>query len=73
MAYHKDEILNSLHVLHAFEYADSTARLAASGLSSSDIGKIARQSDTGEFFILEDDSPLTWKSIIGSDADGGTF
>jgi len=51
------------HVAHAFTYADATARDAATGLAGSDVGKIALQSDDGSFWILLDDSPVTWERI----------
>jgi hypothetical protein len=63
-AKHSDQtVSDGIHIVNAFEYADQTARIGATGLTSADIGKVARQSDTGTFWVLADDSPLTWSQI----------
>lgn len=54
----------SIHVLHAFTYADAAARAAAS-LTETDVGKVARQTDTGAFYVLKNHSPLTWQELGG--------
>lgn len=59
---HSDQPFGEIHVSHAFEFADATARNAATP-SASDIGKIARQLDNDTFYILNDNSPLTWTQI----------
>lgn len=56
-----------IHVAHALEFVDATARNSFAAVPT-DIGRIARQLDTGEFFILEDDSPLTWRGPLGGGA-----
>jgi hypothetical protein len=64
---------HGIHVLHAFEFADAAARLAATP-AAGDVGKIARQADTGRFYLLIDDSPLTWAVIgpvLGNEALSG--
>lgn len=51
------------HVIHRFEYADATAREAASGFSSSDVKKLAYQLDTDAYWVLTDHSPITWVQV----------
>lgn len=50
------------HTIHNWEYADSTARLAAT-VSVDDVYKIALQLDDQSLWLLVDDSPLTWASL----------
>lgn len=57
------DVADGIHIVHAFEYADASARTGASGLVSSDVGKVARQLDDDSFWILNDDSPVTWTRI----------
>ncbi len=63
MAFHNAESGVSNHVIHAFEYANATARSIATGLTSADIGKVAKQTDTSQYFVLTSDSPATWAEI----------
>ncbi len=51
-----------IHVLHHWSVADATARLALSVVPA-DVGRVARQADTGEFYVLTDDSPMTWGQL----------
>jgi hypothetical protein len=54
---HGDQLVaDGIHVAHALEYADQAARVAAS-VTSADIGKLARQLDTGKFYVLTDTTP----------------
>lgn len=62
---HKDSTINDgIHIVHAWEVADAAA-LAAIVPGASDVGKIARQLDTGKFYILENESPVTWQELGG--------
>ena len=65
MAAHSTVSLGARHPIHNWEYADQTAREAATGLTSADIGKVALQQDDGSFWGLTDDSPLTWVAVSG--------
>lgn len=67
---HKNIVAGDVHYIQEWEVADSAARLALS-LTSADIGKVARQLDTGKFYILEDDVTPTWQ-IISSGGGGGS-
>ncbi len=60
MSFHDEVAVGDIHIIHQFEFADEAARTGASGLIPSDIGKVARQLDNDSFFILTDDSPVTW-------------
>lgn len=60
---HKNIGLTEIHRIHNWEYADSTVRLAASGLTSSDIGKVAWQKDNDTYWVLKTTSPLVWITL----------
>lgn len=53
MALHKNIPYACNHVAHSLEYTDATARNTVSGVATEDIGRIARQLDTGDFYILD--------------------
>lgn len=55
-----------VHVVHAWTYADSTARLAASGFTADDVGKAAEQQSDETFWVLTNHSPVTWKDLTAS-------
>ncbi len=61
--FHRDAPTGDIHQVHQWSYADSTARLAASGFASTDVGKVALQVDTTAYYILTDESPITWQKI----------
>lgn len=69
MAKHSE--LTNIHVPYNWTYADETAREAAAGLTSSDVGKLARQLDDNSLWMLTDDSPLTWVAVGGAGGGGG--
>jgi len=60
---HKDLGYAEQHVIHFKEYADSTAREEASGLTEDDNGKVALQTDEGSYWRLTDYSGPTWVNI----------
>jgi hypothetical protein len=51
---------------YLWEYADATARGAATGFTTSDVGKIARQLNDNTLWMLTDDSPVTWQAVGGA-------
>lgn len=55
-----------VHVVQAWSYADSTARLAASGFVAADVGKMAEQQSDETWWLLTNHSPITWKDITAS-------
>ncbi|KKN57385.1 hypothetical protein LCGC14_0562910, partial [marine sediment metagenome] len=64
MGQHKDiTVAKGIHIVHAFEFADATARNAASVVTA-DIGKVARQLDDDSFYVLQNTTP-TWAQISG--------
>ncbi len=71
MTEHADLPLGERHSVHDFSYADTTAREAAS-LLPADVGRIAVQIDTDTYWVLTDDSPLTWKEITVASGQGDT-
>ena len=65
MPEHKTAPLAKRHPLHQWEYADATARLAATGFIPADVTNWAKQLDNGTFWELTDDSPITWVQVAG--------
>jgi len=53
----------SRHALHNFEYADATARLAASGFLAENLYQIAKQDDDDSLWMLTGIGPATWLEI----------
>ena len=51
------------HVIHRWEYANATARTAATGFGASDARKLAYQIDTDAYWVLTDHSPITWVQV----------
>lgn len=62
---HKDLAVTELHKIQSLEFADATARNAFSAVAA-DVGRVCQQLDTAAFYVLEDDSPLTWAGPLGS-------
>lgn len=67
---HKASTLGNRHPPHNWEYADATARLAATGFLPADVGELARQLDTNVLWMLTDDSPATWQSVAATSVTG---
>lgn len=76
--FHRDQKpVDGIHTVHAFEFANETDRLAfaneLNGLTGplpTDIGKVVRQTDNDTFYLIGNDSPLTYVPI-GDGADHG--
>lgn len=68
MTLHKNITVANNHMAHAFEYADATARGAATGFVSGDVGKLAFQTDDSSFWVLTATTP-TWVAV-GAGAAG---
>lgn len=66
MAFHKNLSGSDIHVPYTFTYNDATARTGATGLTTSDIGKFARQTDNNSIWMLSNNSPVTWVQISTS-------
>jgi hypothetical protein len=52
-----------VHTIIAYAYADSTARLAATGFTAADVGKVAIDLDTNNLNWLVKDDPITWATF----------
>lgn len=65
--------LGERHAIHNWEYADATARLAATGFIPADVTKWAKQLDDGTYWELTDDSPITWAQRTGVLVAGSPF
>lgn len=62
---HQDLTRN--HILESFVYANAAARNGASGFTSIDLGRIAYQSDTGQYWRLTNISPV-WTPVEPPDS-----
>lgn len=60
--FHAEETLDSIHIPHNWEYADSTARLAATGFAAADLKKWALQLDDNTYWQLTAVTP-TWAAV----------
>lgn len=69
---HRDLPFSENHVTHSLEYVNAAARTGATGLDANDVSRIARQLDTGTFWILKSHSPVTWSQVGGGIGDGLT-
>jgi len=66
MSIHKALAATEIHILYAFSFASAAAREGATGLVAADVGKVAWQTDDNSFWVLTDESPVTWVSLGGS-------
>jgi len=60
MSRHQDQTAN--HIIEAFVYANSTARMASAGWVAGDVGRVAYQTDQGGYYRLTGTGP-TWLSM----------
>lgn len=65
MASHKGLTGTDIHVPYTYVYANATARNAATGFVSADVGKLARQTDDNSLWILTATTP-TWVQVSGA-------
>lgn len=63
---HENLTGQTVHVAHAFEYADRASRVAATGFKADDIGRLAIQLDTGGYWRLLSNSPTEWVPAYGN-------
>lgn len=64
MPLHQNLTGTDIHIVHAYTYADATARLAATGFVAGDVGKVAKQTDILAWYMLVNHSPIVWKRVI---------
>lgn len=62
---HADAPVGEIHLWHNWAVADATAR-AALTVAAGDVGKVAWQQDDDSFWVLKDDSPMTWVQLNGA-------
>lgn len=62
---HKDYGVGYIHIPYNWEYANAIARLAATGFTAAQVGKLARQLDNNSIWILINHSPITWIVLGG--------
>jgi hypothetical protein len=63
MGLHKNIAGEDLHVAHAWEYADETAREAATGFIAADVGKLALQLSPRGLWALLTHNPIRWSRV----------
>jgi hypothetical protein len=56
---------DGIHIPYAFEYADTSARTGATGLTTDDVGKFARQLDDDSIWMLINEVGPVWVPISG--------
>lgn len=59
---HKNITTGDVHYLQNWSVADTTARDALS-VAVADVGKVCQVTGTSTYYILTDDSPMTWQSL----------
>ena len=70
MSFHSVTAIGANHILHQWEYADDTAREAATGFVATDVGKVGKDLDTSALWTLIDHSPIEWQ-LLSSYVDAG--
>ena len=63
MSFHSKQTAN--HPIQNYTFLNEAERLAATGFTSEDIGKVARQINDGSFFVLSTTLPL-WTDITAT-------
>lgn len=66
MPEHVEIAAGEVHIAHNYEYADATAREAATGFVSADLGKIAQQQDNDSYWVLVDTAPIWVRISVGA-------
>lgn len=62
---HRLSPLADRHAPHAFEYANETLRIDATGLAQGDLKKVALQLDDNSYWALTGIDPAAWVMIGG--------
>lgn len=64
---HVNIVKGDIHYIQNWEVADAAARLALVTVAA-DEGRVARQLDTGEFYVLQSAATNKWQSLNASTA-----
>lgn len=64
---HRNILLDDIHYIQNWEVANAAARLSLVTVAA-DEGKVARQLDTGEFFVLQSAATNKWQSLNATSA-----
>ena len=62
---------NGIHIIFQWSYADAATRAAASGFTTADLYKLARQEDTNSLWMLTATTP-TWVQVGGAAGETNT-
>jgi hypothetical protein len=68
---HENITVGDVHYIQNWSVADNTARDALS-VAAADVGKVCQVTGTSSYYILTDDSPMTWQ-LIGSGGSSNSF
>ena len=63
MVYHRDLMGEHIHTPYSWKFADTSARTSVTGLIAGDVGKTSWQQDNNTFWVLTNDSPVTWVQL----------
>lgn len=69
---HKNATPAERHAPWSWEFANAAARAAVSGLSASDVNKVALQQDDSTTWILVSHSPVVWAPMGSAPGGGGS-
>lgn len=58
-----------IHRIQEWEVANAAARVALAGQTAIDVGRVCRQIDTGDYYLLYSTGPNVWKQIAVSSGD----
>lgn len=70
MGYHDEATLGAIHPIQNFSYADEAARTGALGLLAADVGKVAVQVDSNDYYVLVNDVGPVWGLLTGTGGGG---
>jgi hypothetical protein len=66
---HENAVVGDIHYIQNWSVADNTARDALS-VAAADVGKVCQVTGTSSYYLLTDDSPMTWTELGGSGGAG---
>jgi hypothetical protein len=65
---HENAVVGDIHYIQNWSVADNTARDALV-VTTADVGKVCQVTGTSTYYLLTDDSPMTWASLAAGGGD----
>lgn len=62
---HENAVVGDIHYIQNWSVADNTARDALS-VAAADVGKVCQVTGTSSYYLLTDDSPMTWFDLTST-------